>query len=421
MASGRRITKSKVDKLPAGGILWDSDVRGFAVRKQRRDAVYVLKYRSSGKQRLYTIGLHGSPWTVEKARTEAQRLLGEIAKGVDPALLREKMKVAPTLAQFAERYLLEVSNPHKKATTARQDRRTLDRHILPCLGLRKVTEIDRGDVARLHAGMNATPIMANRTIALLSHMLTYATEKGERPDGPNPCRRVKKYAEHARERFLSGEELGRLGAAIAEAETVGVPWQPDPSKNVKHAPKEENRRVQIDTYAAAALRLLLLTGGRLREILHLKWDYVDFDRGVLFLPDSKTGKKAIVLNAPALAVLNGLERVGTYVIAGERLEKPRADLKRPWTLVRRRAGLEGLRLHDLRHTYASFGVGGGLGLPIIGKLLGHAQASTTARYAHLDTDPVRRASDAIAGRIAAAMNGQGGDVVLLRRPPMAGA
>jgi integrase len=263
--------------------------------------------------------------------------------------------------------------------------------------------------------------MANRTIALLSHILTYATDKGERPEGPNPCRRVKKYAEHARERFLSGEELGRLGATILEAETVGIAWHPDPARNVKHAPKEENRRVRIDVYAAAALRLLLFTGARLREILHLKWDFVDFERGILFLPDSKTGKKAIVLNAPALAVLNGLERIGPYVIASAQSAKPRADLKRPWTLIRRRAGLEGLRIHDLRHTYASFGAGGGLGLPIIGKLLGHAQASTTARYAHLDTDPVRRASEAIAGRIAAAMNGQGSEVIPMRQPSVAGA
>jgi integrase len=259
-------------------------------------------------------------------------------------------------------------------------------------------------------------------------MLTYATEKGERADVPNPCRRVKKYQEQRRERFLSEAELARLGTAILEAETVGVPWEPDPLKNVKHAPKEENRRVKIDAYAAAALRLLLFTGARLREILHLKWEYVDFDRGVLFLPDSKTGKKAIVLNAPALAVLNGLERVGAYVIAGgtaaSEQERPRADLKRPWTMVRRRAELEGLRIHDLRHTYASFGAGGGFGLPIIGKLLGHAQAATTARYAHLDNDPLRRASEAIAGRIAAAM-GEGpkesaGEVLALRRPSRLG-
>ena len=159
-------------------------------------------------------------------------------------------------------------------------------------------------------------------------------------------------------------------------------------------------------------------GARFREILHLKWEHVDFDRGLLLLPDSKTGKKTIVLNAPALAVLNGLDQIGQFVIAGEKMDKPRADLKRPWNLVRGAAGLEGLRIHDLRHTYASFGAGGGLGLPIIGKLLGHSQAATTARYAHLDSDPLKRASETIAGQIAAAMSpgGAGADVVVFKRP-----
>ena len=406
MASGRRITKTRVDALPAGSVLWDADVRGFGVRRQRRDAVYILKYRANGKQRLYTIGPHGSPWTVERARNEAQRILGEVARGTDPSLLRSKMKAAPTLNTFAKRYLEEVSDTHKKASTARGDRLILNRHILPLLESRKVAEIDRSDVARLHAGMKGTPILANRALALLSHMLNYATDKGERPDGPNPCRKVKRYQERARERFLSEAELASLGAAITEAETNGVPWHPNPDRKVKHAPKEENRRVKIDFYVVAALHLLLFTGARLREVLHLRWENVDFERGVLFLPDSETGKKTIILNAPALAVLNSLDKIGPYVIAGERLDKPRADLKRPWALVRQRAGLEGLRIHDLRHTYASFGAGGGLGLPIVGKLLGHVRASTTQRYAHLDNDPLRKAAEAIGGRIAAAMEGK---------------
>jgi integrase len=155
---------------------------------------------------------------------------------------------------------------------------------------------------------------------------------------------------------------------------------------------------------------LLFTGARLREILHLQWENVDLERGLLFLADSKTGRKTLVLNAPAMAVLVGLPRVGSYVIAsdtaGTKDEKPRADLKRPWQTIAKRAGLDGVRLHDLRHTYASFGVGGGLGLPIIGKLLGHTQASTTQRYAHLDNDPLRRATESIGSRIAAALDGK---------------
>ena len=189
------------------------------------------------------------------------------------------------------------------------------------------------------------------------------------------------------------------------AESTGIPWTVDETKpNAKHIPKVA-RFTQIDPFAAAALRLLLFTGCRLREILHLRWEHVDLERGCLFLPDSKSGQKTVILNAPALSELNGLERVGPHVVPGGDPEQPRHDLKRPWDAVTKSAGLTGVRLHDLRHTYASFGACGGMGLPIIGRLLGHTQASTTARYAHLDNDPLRRASESIAGRIAAALNG----------------
>jgi integrase len=160
---------------------------------------------------------------------------------------------------------------------------------------------------------------------------------------------------------------------------------------------------------------LLFTGCRLREILHPRWEHVDLERGLIFLPDSKSGRKTVILNAPAMAILEGLERIGPYVVPGDDPQSQRADLKRPWKAVVRRAGLQGVRLHDLRHTYASFGAGGGLGLPIIGKLLGHTQASTTQRYAHLDADPLRLASNAIGGRIAAALEARKGKVAPLSR------
>jgi integrase len=179
--------------------------------------------------------------------------------------------------------------------------------------------------------------------------------------------------------------------------------------NSKFAPKKE-MRTTVDQFAAAAIRLLIFTGCRLGEILNLRWSEVDAERGLLFLPDSKTGRKTVVLAAPAMAILEDLPRAGIYVIAGESAgqkdEKPRADLNRPWRAIRQRASLEDVRLHDLRHSFASVGAGAGLGLPVIGKLLGHTQPSTTQRYAHLDADPVRRAADTIAGRIEAVMNGK---------------
>jgi integrase len=162
----------------------------------------------------------------------------------------------------------------------------------------------------------------------------------------------------------------------------------------------------MDPFAVAAIRLLMLTGARLREILNAKWEYVDFERGVIFLPDSKTGKKPVYLSAAALATLADLSRIkgNPFMIAGANDGAPRKDLKKPWAAVTRAAGLDGLRIHDLRHTFASFGAGASLGLPIIGKLLGHAQTSTTARYAHLDADPMRRAVDTIGATISAAMD-----------------
>jgi integrase len=268
---------------------------------------------------------------------------GELAKGTD------SVKIAPTLEVFSERYLTEVLDAHKKESTARLNRRQLKLHILPALGTCKVAEIDRTDVARFRAGMKAKPVEANRSLTLLSHILNYAVEKGERPDTPNPCRSIKQYQQYQREQSLTVEEWGRLGAAILEAETVGIPWHPDPSKKVKHAPKEENHRVTIDSYSAAALRLLLFTGARVGEILRLKWESVDLERGILFLPDRDTSKRFIVLNAPALAVLNGLPRGGPYVIGGQ-LGRPRTALKSAWALVRRRAALEPLHLYDLRYT-----------------------------------------------------------------------
>ena len=257
------------------------------------------------------------------------------------------------------------------------------------------------------------PLAANRMLAVVGSMYAFAGRAGIVPEGTNPARGIDKFKESRRERFLTGEELERLGRAIREAETTGIPWAVDESKpNAKHVPKAK-RCTKIDPTAAAALRLLLFTGCRLREILHLRWEHVDFERGCLFLPDSKSGRKTVILNAPALAVLNALERISPYVVPGDDPEQPRHDLKRPWGAVTKRAGLIGVRLHDLRHTYASFGAGGGLGLPIIGRLLGHAQVATTARYAHLDNDPLRRASESIAGRIAAALDGTRSHTVLV--------
>jgi integrase len=349
--------------------------------------------------------------TPEEARTLAEKVRGSIAHGIDPAAIKAGERQADTLRDLAAKFLAEHAKAKRKESTAEQYRDALERLVLPELGSRKAGKVTVAEIAKLHAKLKTHPYQANRVLAVVSSLYSFAAKRHLVPHGTNPARGIEKYFEEGRERFLSTQELTRLGEAIREAETVGLPYVVDGAKpKAKHAPKEENRRTVIGPHAAAAMRLLILTGARLREILNLKWEHVEFERGMLLLPDSKTGKKAIVLNAPALDVLANLPRVGAYVIAGQaagtKEECPRADLKRPWQAVAKRAGLHGVRIHDLRHTHASVGAGAGLGLPIIGKLLGHTQASTTARYAHLDADPLRRASERIGGQIAAAMGGQ---------------
>jgi integrase len=308
--------------------------------------------------------------------------------------------------QLAATFLAGHVDAKRRATTKAHYVDVLKRLVLPTLGKHKAKDVTRAELARIHVANAPTPFQANRILAIVGSMYSYGARHGLVPEGVNPARGIERFREQPRERLLSASELERLGAAIRQAETSGVPWAIDQSRKTKHLPKLKRETV-IGEHAAAALRLLIFTGARLREILHLKWEHVDLERGLLLLPESKTGKKTIVLNAPAVAVLSGLTRVGSYVIAGDTAgtdhEKPRADLKRPWAAVAGQAELKGVRLHDLRHNFAAFGAGGGMGLPIIGRLLGHSQPQTTARYAHLDADPLRKAADTIGATIAAAM------------------
>jgi integrase len=344
-----------------------------------------------------------STLTPDQARNAARDVLARVALGEDPAASRSAAREMPTLRDFAQRYLAEEAKAKLKPRTVANYEIYLRKHALPIIGRIKLDRVTPSDIAKMHRQIGkAKPMTANRVVECISSVYRYAAICGLVLRGHNPTSYIEAFREQRRERFLTTEELGRLGDAIREAETTGTPWVVDDSKpTAKHIPK--NQGTIIGPHAAAALRLLILTGARLREILSLKWEYVDMERGLLFLPDSKTGRKTIVLNAPALAVLSVLPRIGSYVIVGDDPEKSRHDLNRPWKLVSKRAGLEGIRLHDLRHTHASFGAAAGLGLPIIGKLLGHTQPSTTQRYAHLDIDPLRRASDDIGNRLANAM------------------
>ena len=284
-------------------------------------------------------------------------------------------------------------------------------------------------MAKLHRAIGArgAQVTANRAIELVSSLYGWAGKAGEVPRGMNPARDVTRFKEKARTRYLSDAEIARLGETLALAETDGLPYRTEP--NSKHARKPENQRSRISPYAIGAIRLLLLTGCRLGEILSLKWNAVDFEQallvvhigkrlaGKLQLEDSKTGSRPVWLNAAALAVLEELSqiRVGDFVIVGESADAPRRDLHRPWRQVVQYAGLEGVSLHTLRHTHASIGVGAGIGLPLVGALLGLRVASTTQRYAHIDASPARRASETIGSAIAATLERRSGAPVVKLR------
>ncbi|MDR6955215.1 integrase [Ancylobacter sp. 3268] len=391
---------------------FDTDLRGFGLRIMPSGArSWILEYRPGAGGRGVAkkrVKIGGEEMTPEAARDAAADILAGIRKGADPAAERRTERAAETIDEIAAAYMARHIETKRKASTAGYYRILLNTHISPALGSKRAVLVTRADVERWHSKLATRPdgkggkTTANRALTLLSAMFNWAGTAGLIPDGTNPCSKIEKFAEQAKERFLTQEELARLGAALQEAETVGLPHAPSESK---HAPKGKNRTI-FSPHVTGAIRLLMLSGCRLREVLHLRWSEYDAQRGVLFLPDSKTGKKTVVLSAAAQEVLSALPRVGTYVIASNDPDRPRHDLKKPWAALSKHAGLEDVRLHDLRHTFASVGAAAGMSLPVIGGLLGHADAGTTLRYAHLQTDPVRAAADVIAGRISEAMNGK---------------
>lgn len=404
---GRRAL-SAVPAVSRPTVFYDTELTGFGLKVSPTGAQsYIVEYRpgAGGRAVAKRRMVLGRPKTMapEEARSLASNILARVRLGQDPAAERASERKAETVGDLLDSFLDDHIRLKRKPRTAKLFQGYVDNHIRPALGMRKAGALTRSDVDRLHKTIGKRrPVTANRVLALIGASYSYGLRSGRLNDSvKNPAKEIEKFREKVRERFLSEVELSRLGKAIREAETVGTPWIRE--SRSKHARKLENQVTNIGPHAAAALRLLIFTGARLREILDLRWEHVDFDRGLLFLPDSKTGKKTIVLGAAALSVLEQLPKVGSFVIAGADNERPRSDLQRPWALVSNRAQLSGLRLHDLRHSFASVGAGSGFSLPVIGKLLGHSNVKTTERYAHLAADPLRRASDAISGAIAEAM------------------
>lgn len=388
----RKLTKSLVEALEAvdekPAFLWDG-LAGFGVKAlPSGKKSFVVKYRTNGggrsaPQRWQTLGSFGQI-TVEQARQMATQILAAVARGEDPQSSKMARRLAPRLQDVWNRFLTD-ELPRKKPTTRRDYEKQWNDVIKPRFGQTFVTEVNRSDVDRFHKERRHTPYQANRILALLSRLMNMAERWDWRDQGTNPCRYVERFKEEGRERYLSLTEIGQISKAIDDLTSSN----------------------ELQAKAGNAIKLLLLTGARLTEIIHAKWDWIDVKKRVLVLPDSKTGSRPVYLSRAALVVLNAQKRaskgeLSEFIFPGRSAGKPLQNLRKPWGRVCERAGLIGIRLHDLRHTAASVAVGQGVSLPLIGRLLGHTQAQTTLRYAHVDADPALQAAGAVGEAIGKA-------------------
>ncbi|MBL4838248.1 MAG: tyrosine-type recombinase/integrase [Kordiimonadaceae bacterium] len=376
-----KLTKRSVDALMPEdkeyGIR-DIELKGFGIRVMPSGRkTYQVQYRAAGRTRKIKIGVHGQV-TADEARREAKKLLSEVAFGANPSEDKRMYRDAPLVSEVCDRFVDEHVKVHLKPTTQRTYKISVEKAIKPKLGKYKVKALTRADVSKFMHGMRDKPIQANRTFAALSKLMNLCEQWGLRPDGSNPCRHVKKYKENKRERYLSPEELERLGIVLNQSEAEGTETP----------------------FVVAAFKLLILTGARLGEIQTLKWEYIK--EGCFMLPDSKTGAKKVYFGPEVQQILDALPKkpANPYVIAGTLEGEYMNDMQKPWRRIRKRAGLEDVRIHDLRHTFASVMVGAGHSLPTIGKMLGHSQPQTTARYAHLADAAMHDVANSMSGMIS---------------------
>ena len=381
----RSLSKRTVDGLSVADkevIFWDRELRGFGVRVYPSGAkVYLVQSRGPGGSKRIALGRHGVI-PADRARQRAALVIGRIKAGEEPeAAAAARASAGSTVAELAGRYLSEHVAVRCKPNTVTGYRQLIDRHVVPLLGKQPISALGREHVADLHYRLRRTPMAANQAVDALSRMLNQAEAWGLVPPGGNPCRFVAKYRMRRLERFLTEEEFRRLGRTLDALEAEG----------------------RVPVHAAAALRLLMLTGCRRSEIMTLPWEDVYLEANEIRLRDSKTGPRVMPLSPGAARLLASLPRDAgnPWVIAGRKPGTRLTHIAYYWYRVRERAGLDDVRIHDLRHSFASRALALGESLPTIGKLLGHSKIQTTARYAHLARDSVHESAARVAASIGA--------------------
>lgn len=411
-----KLTKRVLDeaRAPDGEtILWDENLRGFGVRLQPSGIKsFLVQYRNAGgRSRRMTLGRYGV-LTVDEARKRAREVLAAVAKGNDPVADKQSHRTAPTFAELTKQYLTEHVDRRNAATTAKEVRRVLDRDVLPALGSMKAINVTRADILKLHRSMSDRPRHANLVVSILSKVFNLAEIWSIRPAGSNPCKSIPRYPENSRERFLSADELGRLGRAMALAESEGLPWVVKPDAKGKHLPKDtETHRSAVCREAINIIRLLLLTGARRGEIVSLQWDHVDLDRQTIALPGRKGGaRRAHPVSTAAIELLKGINAVdgSPWVFPRPLDSKHHVSVEvvsNAWQRIRRHAGLDDARLHDLRHTVGTYAGQAGVNAFLVRDLLRHKTTLTTNRYVNRDDSPLRDISDHVGERILAGLSG----------------
>ncbi len=368
-----KLTKRVVDALSVekdDTAFWDRELAGFGVRVYATGRkVYVVQSRGPWGPKRVTLGRHGEMST-DEARKQAALVIDRIKRGEETGLKPPEAEL--TVAGLAGRFMRDHAGTHCKPDTARTYRSLIENHVEPALGGMALADVGRAEVSELHHRLRGTPVVANAAVGLLSKMFKMAEAWGLVPAGSNPCRGLRRYRTRARERFLTPSEFRRLGRALRDLEAEGRTW----------------------AAAVAAIRLLALTGCRRSEILDLHWDDVDRTSGELRLKEAKAGPRMVPLTEPVKRVLDGVPRSpdNPRVISSKHGKGRLGNLSSYWGVVRERAGLDDVRLHDLRHSYASRALALGESLSAIGRLLGHRHVVSTARYAHLMRDAEKAAA-----------------------------